>query len=196
MKKFIIRVVLCALLGVVILFVLSVVRVLPHLCEINRTLAIQPWQTVLCVGDSHVGCTFVESKEFGTKILWNNSTPKIFSLFRLLEMERLGYLKNINTVIVEFGYQTIAGMTLKNVEYGWKRVYPICWRYIDKLPVENWKLLWLAASGERAISVGMGKGADGVSILERPREWLEQEGNRTLGWHFDWLTRRDNLYDG
>ncbi len=107
MKRFV-KLVLIGFLGVAILFVVAPITQIAALQSRVKHIFTPPkGTTTLCVGDSQIGCTFVQDPAYHNWVFWQSSTPPTFTLMRLKMLEQLDRLKGIQTVITAVGPQTL-----------------------------------------------------------------------------------------
>lgn len=72
--------------------------------KVRKAFELMPHETTLFTGSSLIGCAIEEKDNDDYCVIWSSSTPIIFALFRLKELERLGYLKQLRRVVVGINY--------------------------------------------------------------------------------------------
>jgi len=175
-----------ALLALLILYV--VFRVMSYADQVAQSHYLEPWQKYLFLGDSHIGCTFVEEKRYCNKIIWEPSMPQQFTLMRLLDMERDGTLKNAKVVILDIGLQSIGVQRTERMKEFWWRMIPITWRYADLLPINTWdKLTYVAGHLNGRIHIVEEMPTNNVSILTRTQKERDEEFAINAETHFHWI---------
>lgn len=170
MKRFIMKVLFAASVGVVTLFVILVLNVSRCQKQVRVAFCMQEGADVLCLGNSHVGRSIPQLPELHNRVIWTSATSFICSLMRLKEMERLNQLENVKTCIVDFDH---AGLLHWNREAAVERWFleqlPFSWRYVEYIPLPFVRLSCAALTQighHRAIS------ATFTSSIER--KWLDR----------------------
>lgn len=95
---------------------------------------------ILCVGNSHTGCTWVDNEELGIEVQYTSGTPLPFYWVRLAEMDRLGKLENIKVLVLDCCGPS-RNVSEENMLRVAVRLFPLTWRYLDELPVDMCKVL-------------------------------------------------------
>ena len=141
MKKFLFNV-LCMVSLVVAAFLLVLCgRVIGARHNLRRSLSLEPGQKFLFMGDSHIGCTFVESQSYANHIVWVASLPPQFSLMRLREMDKSGVLKQVECLVLEIGLQSFGQQRVERMKESWMRMLPLAWRHYGVVPLSVWNCL-------------------------------------------------------
>ena len=187
MRKFLVRSFLFGI-GLAVSIALFVsFCVLSHWSEVVASQHLEPWQYILFIGDSHIGCTFVENREYENRIVWEPSMPQQFTLMRLLDMERDGGFGNVETVVLDIGLQSLGQQRTERMKEFWWRMLPISWRHQSLLPLGVWDRFEYAI-GHLAgrMSVMSPMPTNNVSIVTRTKEERAREFAETSKCHFAW----------
>lgn len=141
MKRFLINLFLVGGLCIVAIASIVAIRLLWWQGEARKLLAIRPSTKVLCIGNSHTGCTWGDSEEDGIQVSWVSASSLPFYWVRLAEIERInGGLGNVKTVVVD-----CCGPSRNIREADMLRVsvslFPIVCRHLSDLPINRFKLL-------------------------------------------------------
>lgn len=189
MKRFL-RTVLCfgSLVTLLVLGVL-VWRIGAQQSALRKSLAIQPGQSVLFIGDSHIGCTFVEAPRFHNRVLWASSLPQQFTLMRLLDMERLGTLGPVKTLVLDIGLQSFGQQKRERLNQLTCRSLGFAWRHLDRLPLEPKEFLpYLVTHLAAPMHLVEPPPTQTTSILDQPQERRDKEFQETSNFHFKWIS--------
>lgn len=184
MKHFL-RTVIFGFLGLIALTVaVFVLRVGCDMPQVNRAYQVPEETAFLFVGDSHIGCSVVSgSQRF---VLWNNSSAPLFSLLRLMELERRGALRPGMYCVTEIGYQTLYAEAGENSRRNALIcMAPVAWRWPALFsPIITVKA-WLSY-----VLNGGGKSCDEpptdniIPFSSRPEAFQEALLTDTWGKHF------------
>lgn len=141
MKRFIGSLVLISLITAFIIVLLFALRLVfwDHL--VSKALSLSDDVEVVCIGNSHTGCSWVESAEFKNKKIWHTGTGFLYALFRLRELERLGELRKVKICIMDCDDPALAGFKKENIKSNLFQQLPIAWRYIDDVPLPKMQLV-------------------------------------------------------
>lgn len=146
------------------------VRILCWQGRVDETFNFPNGVQVVCIGNSHTGCTWFESEEFHNKVLWTSSTGFTFHYLRFLELERRGALnKGIKVCIVDCDGPATRGFKKESLRARFLDCLPFAWRYIDQMPESVLTL---------AYEVLTNTGHD-FHILEKPPEEVPNWTTRT-----------------
>ena len=141
MKRFVINLLLVGVLGVVALGSIIAIRLLWWQGEARKLLAIRPSAKVLCIGNSHTGCTWEDSEEDGIQVSWVSASSLPFYWVRLAEIERInGGLGNIKTLVIDCCGPS-RGIREEDMLRVSVSLFPIVCRHISELPINRSKLL-------------------------------------------------------
>ncbi len=197
MKKFLVRSFLFGV-GLAVSVALFVsFRVLSHWSEVVASRHLESWQRILFIGDSHIGCTFVEDRAYENRIVWESSMPQQFTLMRLLDMERGGGFGNVDTVVLDIGLQSLGQQRTERMKEFWWRMLPISWRHHSLLPLGAWDRFEYAMSHSAGrMSVMSPMPTDNISILTRTREERAREFAETSEFHFAWPGTPEQMCEG
>lgn len=183
MKRFILGfMVFCLLVGLTLFSILAI-RMLIWQSQVDRLVAVRPSTRLLCVGNSHTGCTWQDSDELGVQTIWLDSGPLPFARMRLSEIDARHGFGNVRSVVVDCDMTSIF-VTRTCVYRCAETQWPIAWRYLDWLPiskVELYKRLFLPLGRTWAI-VGEARRSNrkwsDLTIAERRQDiqhYLENE---------------------
>ena len=107
--------------------------------EIKKRLAIRPSTKVLCVGNSHTGCTWEDSEEDGVQVSWVSASSLPFYWIRLVEIERINNgLGDIKTVVIDCCGPS-RGIREADMLRSAVSLFPIVVRHINELPVDGFQ---------------------------------------------------------
>lgn len=141
MKRFVINLLLVGVLGVVALGSIIAIRLSWWQGEARKLIAIRPSAKVLCIGNSHTGCTWEDSEEDGIQVSWVSASSLPFYWVRLAEIERInGGLGNIKTIVVDCCGPS-RGIREEDMLRVSVSLFPIVCRHISELPISRFKLL-------------------------------------------------------
>ena len=197
MRKFLLRSLLFGAGLAVLIAVFVSLRVMCHWSEVVASRHLEPWQRILFIGDSHIGCTFVEDREYANRIVWASAMPQQFTLMRLQDMERDGGFGNVDTVVLDIGLQSLGQQRTECMKEFWWRMLPISWRHQSLLPLGVWDRFEYALGhydGRMAVMSPMP--TNNVSILTRTAEERAREFTETSELHFAWSGTPDLMCDG
>lgn len=128
MKKFLAKTVLCAALLLSAMIAILAVRTALWEGRVAAALAIRESTHTLCVGNSHTGCTWEDSKADGVQVVWKSACPIPFAWMRLAEIERRGGFKNVKRVFVDCDMPEL-GVDPKRIADETAIQWPLAWRY-------------------------------------------------------------------
>lgn len=171
---------LAALTGLVL-----VLRVVGWESARRDSMSLRRDQKVLMIGDSHIGCSFVEERKYGNKVIWESAAAQQYTWMRLQDMERSGILKNVDTVVLDLGLQSFGQQTVACMEEHWWRMIPITWRYPDALPMSYaHRFLYLLNNLSGRIHIIEALPTNNVSVLDRAlsAEKLAQDARDHMRW--------------
>ena len=155
--------------------------------RVEASLWVEPWQRVLFIGDSHIGCTFVEDPKYENRIIWEASMPQQFTTMRLREMEKRGSLKGVEVLVLDFGLQSIGQQRRERMKEFWWRMLPISYKHCDLLPLSWCDFLSQFVSPPSCrIHIIEDMPTANISILSRSRDEKEEEFEKTAEMHFRW----------
>ena len=197
MRKFLVRSFLFCV-GLPVSCALCVaLRVLCHWPEVVASRHLEPWQRVLSIGDSHIGCTFVEDRKYENRVVWSPSVPQQFTLMRLLDMERDGGFGNVDTIVLDIGQQNLGAQRTEAMKSYWWRMLPISWRHQSLLPLGAWDRFEYAI-GHLAgrMSVMSPLSNTNVSIMMRTEEERAREFAKAFDDHFAWPGTPEKMCEG
>lgn len=158
---------------------------------------IDPNQPYLFIGDSHIGCTFLEEPQYRNRVLWGYSMPTQFTLMRLKHLEEVGALGSVRYLITEIGLQTIGQQSCTRLPFLWYRMLPLSWRYPNDLPLSFLDKFWYTIKNyDDKISLYEVVSSNNVSILDQPEESRKAEFEEVASRHFGWIVDEKRLCQG
>lgn len=161
---------------------------------LRDSLTLRPDQSVLFVGDSHIGCTFVEAPRFHNRVLWASSLPQQFTLMRLLDMERLGTLAPVRTLVLDIGLQSFGQQDHSRLNELTFRSLGFAWRHLDRLPLDRGQFfLYLILHPTAPMYLVEASPTQTISILDQPLERRQKEFQDTANLHFNWISRPEAM---
>jgi len=134
MKRFLLKSILAASLGLACVCAILVVRIVRAQNRWEKLLETRPDVEVLHIGNSHTGCSWRELPEFRNQKIWCTSSTTLYSLLRLFELDRLGRLGNIKVVIADLDTAGLRDEVELNERIFLEQL-PYAWRYIDEMPL-------------------------------------------------------------
>lgn len=188
MKKFLINFFLFSAAVVVTVVAIVAVRIALWQHAVMESEQMRPEQEILFMGDSHIGCTFVEEPVYSNRVIWCASLPHQFTLMRLKNMERDGMLRHVKTLVIEFGLQSIGQQREERMKSFLLRMLPICWRYQELIPLGFWQKAWHVAthlSADYDIIAEMPTA--NIPLSQQPEELREIDWQETSKVHFGWI---------
>ncbi len=173
------------------------IRLMLRQSQVAESRHIEPWQKILFIGDSHIGCTFIEAPVYSNRVVWASSMPQQFTLMRLLDMERLGALRDVETFVLEIGLQSLGEQDCERMKELWWRMFPISWRYPELIPLSTFdKLSYAVVNSSMAMPVIEKMSTNDVSILTRTQKKRDSDFARLSDFHFDWIGRPEQMCIG
>lgn len=197
MRRFLVQVCLFLFLLVASSLGVLTVRFANYAEEVETTMKLEPWQKILFIGDSHIGCTFIQNQQYENCVLWESSMPQQFTLMRLREMEKRGALNGVELIVLDIGLQSIGQQRVKRMKEFWWRMLPISIRHSDVLPLSIWdKIDQFVKKPNGRIHVRESMPTADVSVLTRTRESREADFQKTAETHFEWINRPTEMCCG
>jgi len=138
MKKFVINVLCCGIVfGATLVFVV-IARIVASQAKLNEIFSVPQGTRVLCIGNSHTGCTWYEAPEFKDRVLWTSATGFVMHYMRFREFERRGVLdSDIKYCIIDCDGPAMGGCSIKLSKENFLKNLPFAWRYIGYEPVNR-----------------------------------------------------------
>ncbi len=129
MKRYLVTI--AVFFAVMITLCISVVifRIVVVQPEVDEVFKVRPNTRLLCLGNSHTGCTWEDSESLGVQVLWKSSTPILFSVLRLRELERRGQLTGIKACIMDCDMTTVEALQPTLLIREFRLQLPFTWRY-------------------------------------------------------------------
>lgn len=197
MKRFLKYITIFGLGLILPIIVTFCIRLMLRQSQVAESRHIEPWQKILFMGDSHIGCTFIEAPKYCNRVVWASSMPQQFTLMRLLDMERLGALRDVETLVLEIGLQSLGEQDRERMKGLWWRLFPISWRYPELIPLSTFdRLSYAAANSSMAMPVIEKMSTNDVSILTRTQKVRDSDFARLSDFHFDWIGRPEQMCVG
>lgn len=188
MKRFLVKVALGAVGAVVLLLGLPVVRVAMSQPSLDSAFCLPADTQTLFTGDSHIGCSIVESS--GVRVLWRSASSPGFSLLRLKNIERLGWPEGLRTVITEVGTQTLyAEHSEMLYASAWTTAFYWAWRFPEAWGV--WRVLQFLETLSHFPTIPEASetsSAMDIPFPSRTVEEREEDLKRVFAGHFERLT--------
>ena len=161
---------LSGLMAVLVLVVGIVIRIAAAQHRMNDVFSVPSGTKVVCIGNSHTGCTWYESAEFSNRVLWTSATGFSSHYMRFREFERRGVFDGgVKYCIVDCDGPCFNGFSDKGIQKRFVKDLPFSWRYCSNLPVS---ILRLAVYVLRHAS-------DDFSLDEKPPEQVPDWTTRT-----------------
>lgn len=142
MKRFVTNVICCGILCVATLFFVVVARVVAAQWKLGEVFSAPTGTMVLCIGNSHTGCTWYEAPEFKNRVLWTSGTGFVTHYMRFREFERRGILDSgIKYCILDCDGPGMGGLSNDSVKKRFLYDLPFAWRYIEDLPIGTFEAI-------------------------------------------------------
>ena len=145
MKKFLASLLLAASVWLALMILPLAIRTALWQRRAAELYSVPDGVEVLCIGNSHTGCTWSEDAEFGFMKAWRSGRAFPFAAMRLMEFDRLGQLDGVKVCIMDCDRTTFAAMTEKKIRQGYSEAFPLFWRYLGRAPLSRADLLTDAA---------------------------------------------------
>lgn len=141
MKKFLIKVFYSGIVCAVMLVLVPIIRVVIAQVKLDEVFSVPKGTKVLCIGNSHTGCTWYESSEFKNRVLWTSSTGFATHYMRFREFERRGILDSgVQYCILDCDGPGMGGFSIDGLQKRFVRDLPFAWRYVNYLPLRRYDL--------------------------------------------------------
>ena len=136
MKKFLIKVFLSGIACAVVLVLIPIVRVMIAQGKLDEVFSVSDGTKVLCIGNSHTGCTWYEAPEFKNRVLWTSASSFATHYMRFREFERRGILDSgVRYCILDCDGPGMGGFSIGSLKERFAYDLPFAWRYANCLPV-------------------------------------------------------------
>ena len=136
MKKFLIKVFLSGIACAVVLVLIPIVRVMIAQGKLDEVFSVPEGTKVLCIGNSHTGCTWYEAPEFKNRVLWTSASSFATHYMRFREFERRGILDSgVRYCILDCDGPGMGGFSIGGLKKRFAYDLPFAWRYANCLPV-------------------------------------------------------------
>lgn len=136
MKKFLIKVFYSGIACAVVLVLIPIVRVMIAQGKLDEVFSVPDGTKVLCIGNSHTGCTWYEAPEFKNRVLWTSGTSFATHYMRFREFERRGFLDSgVRYCILDCDGPGMGGFSIGGLKKRFAYDLPFAWRYANCLPV-------------------------------------------------------------
>ena len=145
MKKFLASLLLAASVWLALMILPLAIRTALWQRRAAELYSVPDGVEVLCIGNSHTGCTWSEDAEFGFMKAWRSGRAFPFAAMRLMEFDRLGQLDGVKVCIMDCDRTTFAAMTEKKIRQGYSESFAQFFRYLGLSPLPAVELLADAA---------------------------------------------------
>ena len=136
MKKFLIKVFYSGIACAVVLVLIPIVRVMIAQGKLDEVFSVPDGTKVLCIGNSHTGCTWYEAPEFKNRVLWTSASSFATHYMRFREFERRGFLDSgVRYCILDCDGPGMSGFSIGGLKKRFAYDLPFAWRYANCLPV-------------------------------------------------------------
>lgn len=136
MKKFLIKVFYSGIACAVVLVLIPIVRVMIAQGKLDEVFSVPDGTKVLCIGNSHTGCTWYEAPEFKNRVLWTSASSFATHYMRFREFERRGILDSgVRYCILDCDGPGMGGFSIGGLKKRFAYDLPFAWRYANCLPV-------------------------------------------------------------
>ena len=198
MKRFLKYITIFGLGLILPIIVTFCIRLMLRQSQVAESRHIEPWQKILFMGDSHIGCTFIEAPVYSNRVVWASSMSQQFTLMHLLDMERLGALKDVETLVLEIGLQSIGEQDRdRQMKDLWWKLFPISWRYPRLIPLSTWdKISYAVLNINRTMQVIEKMPTTDISIMSRPQKKRDSDFAFIIDFNFDWIGRPEQMCVG
>lgn len=136
MKKFLKKVFYGGIICAVVLVLVPIARVMMAQGKLDAVFSVADGTKVLCIGNSHTGCTWYEAPEFRNRVLWTSATGFATHYMRFREFERRGILDaGVRYCILDCDGPGMGGFSIERLKKRFAWDLPFAWRYANCLPV-------------------------------------------------------------
>lgn len=200
MRTFLFKTFLLALL-----FALSAAGIIGFkVCRFNRDdltengPVVKPSDRILFVGSSSIGCAITPQTDDCVSVFWRWKLQPQYFLFELEKLEREGALKNLKTVVVEFGFQNFAYQTIDDMTASRVETLPLAFGNLSRLPLSPTSML---LSVFDCIRLGYrirvtSRPDPGTSIVDRSAEWQKERLDELARCYFETVATSELMCDG
>lgn len=136
MSKFLLNSCCIFLLSAISVAEILMVRLFLWQDKVDAALSIRDSTRILCIGNSHTGCTWEDLENEGVQVSWQSATSLPFYWVRLAEIEKRGGLKSVKVLILDC-CSPAKGISEDDVVRNMVEHFPITYHYIDKLPARR-----------------------------------------------------------
>lgn len=142
MKKFIKGVLSVSALTSCALACIFLLKIVWWQKEVARHFEIPKGTEVVCIGNSHTGCSWFESAEFRNRVLWKSATGFMWHYLRFRELERRGSLDaGVKVVVMDCCGPAMGGFNKMSMKKRFLDNLPFAWRYMRLIPIPMQDLL-------------------------------------------------------
>lgn len=189
MKRFLI-VCFLGFLGALLLFWgVPILRIALAQPRLDAQFTLPPGTEVLCIGDSRVGCTFVDDPALRNWVLWTSSISYRVRLGFLKNLRRLGQLRPGMTVVSEIGPHEIAHYSDTDWQrHVWGKALSVNWRYPRYWPAPSLLVDYLSVTlpHQKEFFVTLEKVTeDAPPLTERDAHERQTHTQEMLADHYD-----------
>lgn len=114
---------------IILCVAILVARLTFHQKVVDEVFHVRPSTRLLCVGNSHTGCTWNDSDKEGVQVLWKSRMSIEFSVLRFRELARRHQLRRGVVCVVDCDATSIWGMSHEAVAVELREQLPLVWRY-------------------------------------------------------------------
>ncbi len=136
MKRFVLQLLLCATFALPVLLFPMVFSLWASERNLEEHLTLAPNETILFFGDSITGCSITEYPNDNYRVMWRSSTPQIFGLALLKELERQGKLRHVKVCVTGINLHSIDAFSTGHLQMHNLTLFGLTWRYSDIFPPE------------------------------------------------------------
>lgn len=196
MKPFVMRVAFLAALWGVLIVGIAVFRIWRWQPEMRRCHSMGQGRDVLFIGDSHVGCSISTAPKFHNRVIWMGGLGHQFTYMRLLEMDRLGELDKVKTLVLEAGYPIFCEQEKDRLMRNWKTLLPLSWRYASLLPISRFEL-YVRLTSDVLDGIELIHDAPAnFELLRQAQSWRAKNLKQEFDTHYGWMGHPDKMAIG
>ena len=139
----------------------------------DEQFALSKSQKYLFIGSSQIGCSIIESEKYSDRVLWVSTSGPQFTCMKLLELDRRRQLSSVKVCVVPFTINNVNHNSTKVLKLSLARQLPLCWRYIDLLPISFFQAIeGLVANRSLPFTVSEQPPAGRPSVLTHTKDWI------------------------
>lgn len=200
MRRFLLNVFFALIIGVLTIVLSLIAIIMMRQNEVKNVFTVPKGTTVLCLGNSHTGCTWEEGE--GVYAIWSNGSAFVFSLMRLKELLRRNQLDGIKYCIIDADYEGLCGrMKPSCVEKTYLESLLFSWRYLNVLPEGKFQNMFSALTWQghrRSLKSSLPAGNNLYINLPRTDQYnliqkVEKAVDSDIKYHNDILALNKNI---